>query len=176
MVPTCLLDMPVSAKGSELLFGRSVCPITRQTGRGRTSGAARKGAKDETDNDVPGCGGRDGRVAFRHSGREPQVETPSPGLSAPAPNITDQKLDAAAAALKRVAVLQQTYRQRLAQAPAQADKDRITAEADTALTNAVADQGLTVEEYVSIMDVAQNDPEVRGKILQRIRPSQNDRN
>jgi hypothetical protein len=71
-----------------------------------------------------------------------QVETPSPGLSAPAPNITDQKLDAAAAALKRVAVLQQTYRQRLAQAPAQADKDRITAEADTALTNAVADQGL----------------------------------
>jgi hypothetical protein len=105
-----------------------------------------------------------------------QVETPSPGLSAPAPNITDQKLDAAAAALKRVAVLQQTYRQRLAQAPAQADKDRITAEADTALTNAVADQGLTVEEYVSIMDVAQNDPEVRGKILQRIRPSQNDRN
>jgi hypothetical protein len=105
-----------------------------------------------------------------------QVETPSPGLSAPAPNITDQKLDAAAAALKRVAVLQQTYRQRLAQAPAQADKDRITAEADTALTNAVADQGLTVEEYVSIMDVAQNDPEVRGKILQRIRPPQNDRN
>jgi hypothetical protein len=75
-----------------------------------------------------------------------------------------------------VAALQQTYRQRIAQAPAQADKDSITAEAGTALTSAVVDQGLTVEEYVSIMDVAQNDPEVRGKILQRIRPSQNDRN
>jgi hypothetical protein len=104
-----------------------------------------------------------------------QVETPSPGLSAPAPNITDQKLDAAAAALKRVAVLQQTYRQRLAQAPAQADKDRITAEADTALTNAVADQGLRWRNTFPSC-VAQNDPEVRGKILQRIRPSQNDRN
>ena len=104
-----------------------------------------------------------------------QGETLSPGLSAPAPNITDQKLDAAAAALQRVAMLQQTYRQRIAQAGAQADKERIAAEADTALTNAVSDQGLTVEEYVSIMNVAQNDPEIRGKILQRIRPSQNDR-
>jgi hypothetical protein len=104
-----------------------------------------------------------------------QVETPSPGLSAPAPNITDQKLDAAAAALQRVAMLQQAYRQRIAQAGAQQDKERIAAEADTALTNAVSDQGLTVEEYVSIMNVAQNDPEIRGKILQRIRPSQNDR-
>ena len=57
--------------------------------------------------------------------------------------------DAAAAALQRVAMLQQAYRQRIAQAGAQEDKERIAAEADTALTNAVSDQGLTVEEYVS---------------------------
>jgi hypothetical protein len=112
-----------------------------------------------------------------------QVEAPSPGLSTPAPGITDEKLDAAAAALERVAILQQTYRQRLAEAAAQtdesaaqADKERIVAEANDALTKAVADQGLSVEEYSSILEVAQNDPEVRGKILQRIRPPQNDRN
>ena len=103
------------------------------------------------------------------SAQDAQREAPSPG-------ITEQKLDAAAAALERVASLQKTYRQRLAEAPAQADKERIVAEANDALEKAVADQGLSVDEYSSILEVAQNDPEVRGKILQRIRPSQDDRN
>jgi hypothetical protein len=103
-------------------------------------------------------------------------EAPSPGLSTPAPTITEQKLDAAAAALERVASLKKTYEQRLAETPAQADKQRIVAEANDALEKAVADQGLSVEEYSSILEVAQNNPEVRGKILQRIRPSQDDRN
>ena len=40
-----------------------------------------------------------------------------------------------------------------------------------ALAKAVTDQGLFLEEYDSILEVAQNDPEVRGKIRQRIRPS-----
>jgi hypothetical protein len=95
-------------------------------------------------------------------------------VSSPAANVTEQKLDAAAAALERVLTLQKTYQQRLAQAE-QADKERIVAEANDALTKAVADQGLSVEEYSSILEVAQNDPEVRGKILQRIHPPQDDR-
>jgi Domain of unknown function (DUF4168) len=99
-----------------------------------------------------------------------QAEAPS--LATPAPDITDRKLDAAAAALQHVAMLQQAYRQRLAETAAPADKERIVAEASNAMTKAVADQGLSVEEYSSIMEVAQHDPEVRGKILQRIRPSQ----
>ena len=105
----------------------------------------------------------------------PQGEAPSPGISNPTANITEQKLDAAAAALERVIRLQKTYQQRLAQAE-QGDKERIVAEANDALTKAVADQGLSVQEYSSILEVAQNDPEVRGKILQRIRPSQPDQN
>jgi len=110
------------------------------------------------------------------SAQDAQREAPSPGVLTPASGITEQKLDAAAAALERVASLQKTYRQRLAEAPAQADKERIVAEANDALEKAVADQGLSVDEYSSILEVAQNDPEVRGKILQRIRPSQDDRN
>jgi Domain of unknown function (DUF4168) len=104
-----------------------------------------------------------------------QSEAPSPGPSTPAPNITEQKLDAAAAAIQRVASVKKTYEQRLAQAP-QAEKQQIVSEANDALEKAVTDQGLSVEEYSSILEVAQNDPEVRGKILQRIRPSQDDRN
>jgi uncharacterized protein DUF4168 len=47
-------------------------------------------------------------------------------------------------------------------------------EAVNALAKAVTDQGLSVEEYDSILEVAQNDPDVREKIRQRIRPSAQD--
>jgi hypothetical protein len=103
-----------------------------------------------------------------------QAEQPS--QNAPAPSISDQKLDAAAAAIERVASLQQTYRRQLSEAPQQADKERIVAEANGALSKAVTDQGLSVEEYSSILQAAQNDPTLRGKIMQRLHPAGNGAN
>jgi hypothetical protein len=82
-------------------------------------------------------------------------------------NIPDQKLDAAAAAAQRVTSLNRDYQQRIA-AAAPADKERILNEAHSALQKAVTDQGLSVEDYNSIMEVAQNDPGVREKFRQRI--------
>jgi hypothetical protein len=99
-----------------------------------------------------------------------QVQPPAPGASDKSANIPDQKLDAAAAAIERVASLKQDYQQRIA-AAAPADKERILNEAVGALKKAVTDQGLSVEEYDSILEVAQNDPDVREKIRQRIRAS-----
>src|SRR5262245_30731633 len=99
-----------------------------------------------------------------------QVRSSSPDLSERAPNIPDQKLDAAAAAIERVASLKRDYQQRIA-AAAPADKEDILNEAIHALAKAITDQGLSVEEYDSILEVAQNDPDVREKIRQRIRPS-----
>jgi thymidylate synthase len=78
----------------------------------------------------------------------------SPGLSQSQPNITDQKLDKAAAALERIASLQQDFRKQV--------------------SKAVTDQGLSIDEYAEIMDVAQNDPQVRQKIMSRIAPPRDD--
>jgi len=99
-----------------------------------------------------------------------QAQSPSPGLSDPSPNIPDQKLDAAAAAIERVASLKQEYQQRIA-AAAPSDKERIANEAINALAKAITDQGLSVVAEAFNKKVAQNDPEVREKIRQRIRPS-----
>jgi hypothetical protein len=98
------------------------------------------------------------------------AQSPSPGPSTSAPELSDQKLDAVAAALKRIASLQKDYRQRLAEAEAPADKERIVAEVHGEFTKAVTDQGLSLEEYGSILDMARNDSEFRSKLLQRIRP------
>jgi hypothetical protein len=80
-----------------------------------------------------------------------QVQSPSPGLSDQSPNISDQKLDAVATAIERVASLKQDYQQRIA-AAAPSDKERIANEAINALAKAVTDQGLSLEEYDSILE------------------------
>ena len=100
------------------------------------------------------------------SSSPPQAPPSSP--PSPSANVSDQKLDATAAAMQRVVSLKADYQQRYNTAP-EADRDGIAAEAGDALKKAVTDQGLSVEEYSSILTVAQNDPDVREKILQRLR-------
>jgi len=43
------------------------------------------------------------------------------------------------------------------------------AEANAALIKAVTDQGLSIDEYTKIIEVAQSDPGVRDKLLQRLK-------
>jgi uncharacterized protein DUF4168 len=100
-----------------------------------------------------------------------QVQSPAPSPSQPSQDISDQKLDATAAALDQIADVKQSYTKQIEAAPGDADKRRLVDEANKALVKAVTDQGLSVEEYTSIMVVAQNDPTVRQKILQRMKPS-----
>jgi hypothetical protein len=93
-----------------------------------------------------------------------------PGLTDQMPNVPDQKLDAAAAAIKQLATVRDDYEQRI-KAAEPTDKERIAEEAKTALAKAITDQGLSLPEYTSILVIARNDPEVQEKILQRLGPS-----
>ena len=98
-----------------------------------------------------------------------QAQSPTAPSAAPKQaNITDEKLDAAAAAAKKVAALSDKYEQQLAQAP-EDKKEGVVREANDALTKAVTDQGLSVEEFSTTMEVAKNDPAVREKIVNRIK-------
>jgi Flp pilus assembly protein TadD len=83
-------------------------------------------------------------------------------------NISESKLDAAATAVKNVSTVKDDYEQKIARAP-DGDKERLAAEGTQALSKAVTDSGLSVAEYTAIMEVAQNDPVVRDKILQRLK-------
>jgi hypothetical protein len=85
------------------------------------------------------------------------------------PNIPDDKLNAVAAAIPHVASIKQSYQQRIETAPPN-DQQRIVGEATNAMTKAVTDQGISVEEYSQILEVARNDPSVRQQIAQRIHP------
>ena len=100
-----------------------------------------------------------------------QTQTPSippTTKSAPGADISEQKLDAAAKAVKNVSTIRDSYEQKLIKAPAD-QKAKLADEASDAMAKAVKDQGLSVEEYTSIIEVAQNDPVVRNKLLQRLK-------
>ena len=97
------------------------------------------------------------------------AQAPSPSISAR--DLSDQKLKAVATALERVASLRKEYQQRIAEAEAPAEKERIVAEANKELPKAVTEQGLSVDEYTSILDAARDNPEVRDKLFQHVGPS-----
>jgi Domain of unknown function (DUF4168) len=100
-----------------------------------------------------------------------RAQNPSGGAGTSDQNgagISDQKLDATAAAMARVSDLQKTYQQKLKTAAPQ-DQDQVVKEADTALEKAVTDQGLSVNEYTTILETAQNDASVRERLVQRLR-------
>lgn len=106
--------------------------------------------------------------AVQAQNESPAAPSPTaPGATAAPAAIADHKLDAAAAAVKRVSGLRESFEQKLAQAPGD-DKKRIVEEANIAMSKAVTDQGLSLDEFETIMKVAQNDPVVRGKLLQRL--------
>src|SRR5882762_3090763 len=94
------------------------------------------------------------------------AQSPPSGPSTSAPDLSDQKLSATAAAMERVVSVQRDYRQRMAEAEAPTEKQRILARANEELTKAVTEQGLSVEEYTSILDAARGNPEIRDKLLQ----------
>ena len=83
-------------------------------------------------------------------------------------DISEQKLDAAAKAVKNVSTIRDSYEQKLIKAPAD-QKAKLADEASDAMEKAVKEQGLSVEEYTTIIEVAQNDPTVRNKLLQRLK-------
>jgi len=82
--------------------------------------------------------------------------------------IGDQKIRPSA--LQQVPSVKDNYQQRI-EAADPSDKKPIADGAHDALVKAVTDQGLSVEEYTSILMVARNDPGVREKLVQRLHPS-----
>jgi hypothetical protein len=99
--------------------------------------------------------------------QQPPTQQEPPATLSPAPNVSDQQLDRAAAAIKSVEGVRSTYTQKLATAKPD-EHDKILGEAGAAMKKAVTDHGLSVDEYNSIVKLAQDNPSVRAQIAQRL--------
>jgi hypothetical protein len=87
--------------------------------------------------------------------------------AASAADISDQQIKKAATAIPQVEGIRQNYQQQLAQAP-DGDKPRIQGQAGTEMKKAITDQGLSVAEYNSILQAAEQHPEIRTRLIQQM--------
>ena len=104
--------------------------------------------------------------------QQPPTQQEPPATLSPAPSVSDQQLDKAAAAIKNVEGVRSVYTQKLATAKPD-EQDKIASEAGAAMKKAVTDQGLSIDEYNSIVKLAQDNPSVRAQIAQRLGASGN---
>src|ERR1700722_19224621 len=79
-----------------------------------------------------------------------QPQPVPPGSSDTLPSISEQKLDAVATALRQLADIKSNYQQKIEES-APADRKRLVDEANLALARTITDQGLTLDEYNSIL-------------------------
>jgi hypothetical protein len=97
-----------------------------------------------------------------------QAQPPANNVpAASSAGISDQKLKEAAAAIPQVEGIRQNYQQQLAQAP-DGDKQRIQNQAGDEMKKAIADQGLSVAEYNSILQTAEQNADVRARLIKQM--------
>jgi hypothetical protein len=103
-----------------------------------------------------------------------QQQQRSPQLQTQQPAVSDKEIQAFAAAATEVQQLNRKWLPKM-QAAAQQGPDaegKARQQALAEMTDAVQKKGLSVDQYNSILQLAQADPEVQRKVQQRMQPKQ----
>ena len=91
------------------------------------------------------------------------------GAVPPSASFSEEQLDAFAAAAREVTELQQEYGPRLETAGSPEEAAELREEATNEMMNALEEQGLSQEEYSSILQAAQTDATLYASIVERMR-------
>jgi hypothetical protein len=84
-------------------------------------------------------------------------------------NLDDGTVKKAGAALRDVAQIQNDYSQRVQGAGTPDERQKLVDQAKAAEITALARQGLSVDQYNQIMQLAQSDPTFRQRLLSAVR-------
>lgn len=93
---------------------------------------------------------------------------PAVAQEAPAPTATidDAQLQAFVAALREVDAIEQRYGAELEGADSEEARQNVITEANDAMVEAIEETpGITVEEYIGVLQQAQADPELNARIM-----------
>lgn len=102
-------------------------------------------------------------LAFGQSGQAP-LSAPSAQSPASAAAIPDDTINKTGAALHDVARVNQKYLGEMQSAPP-AQRQTLSAQANAEAVQAIRSHGLSVEQYSSVLHTAQNDPQLRQRLL-----------
>lgn len=87
-------------------------------------------------------------------------------------SVTDQKIASYASAAIEVENLRGAWSKRIVAAESESEQAELRQQANDEMVNAVKEEGLSVEEYNSITEAAQQDPDLRSQITKEIEAAQ----
>ena len=100
-------------------------------------------------------------LALAASGTVPQDQ---PGAAAQGVSVPDATVNKAGAALRDVAELQEKYQPKMDSATPK-EKEGLSAQANAEAVQAIQSHGLSIQEYSSVVRLAQTNPQLKQRLL-----------
>jgi hypothetical protein len=95
----------------------------------------------------------------------PQPESNATSGTTPNATVPDETVARTGAALKLVTEIKKVYTPKVEAAPTPDERARLSNQATDAARKAISDQGLTIDQYNNVMELAQADPAMRERLI-----------
>jgi len=98
--------------------------------------------------------------------QQPQTGTPTTGTPATQPGaVSDDLVHKVGAALRETVTIRQKYTQRAQAANTPEQKQALSGQVETEMMRAISGQGLSLQQYNQVIQMAQADPSLKQRVL-----------
>jgi hypothetical protein len=111
---------------------------------------------------VPAFAQQSGRDAATPA---PQTPDATPNATLPQSDLSDAMVHKVGTALRRTVTIRQKYAERAQTTKSPQEQQTLTTQAQTEMVQAISDQGLSVEQYNQVIQMAQADPTLKQRLL-----------
>jgi hypothetical protein len=101
----------------------------------------------------------------QQSGRNPATSPMPQGGAAQQGEVSDALVQKVGAALRQTSAIRQQYSQRAQSENSPQRQQELTSQAQVEMVKAISDQGLSVQQYNQVLQMAQADPTLRQRLL-----------
>jgi len=110
-------------------------------------------------------------AAAQQSGRN-NASPQAPGAATQQSQLSDATVEKVGKALRSMATIRQEYTAKAQSTESQQQQKELADHADVDMVKAVSDQGLSVQQYNQVIQMAQADPNLKQRLLSVAQPSQ----
>jgi hypothetical protein len=110
---------------------------------------------------VPAVAQQSGRPNTAPQGAAPQT----PGATAPQGQLADATVQKVGKALRSMATIRQEYTEKAQSTKSPDQQKELTDQAQSSMVKAIGDQGLSVQQYNQVIQMAQADPNLKERLL-----------
>jgi hypothetical protein len=103
--------------------------------------------------------------AFAQQNRGAAQTPPTPGATIQQGDLSDAMVQKVGTALRQTVTIRQKYAERAQATKSSDEQQALASQAQTEMVQAISDQGLTVQQYNQVIQMAQADPTLKQRVL-----------